>query len=216
MDQLSVAIANSKRTSFWPVPVGQLAQGSKRETVAQRSGTSKLQATRAVTGSLRQIDGLRHRTCWPFPRGCRAWPRGAQSTGRAGTGSSGSCSAPETGFVPKQQIGSRRILTHPEAGYLFGRQLNARGGPARALCAAHVRLSPLAELNCLGCYRQFTQHPFSARAGATASHTPRWGARARSAAPRMPIAESHATGASSCRYRRRTPLASRCTTSPCR
>src|SRR4029077_7278663 len=32
---------------------------------------------------------------------------------------------------------------------LFGRQLNARGGPARALCAAHVQLSPHVELNCL-------------------------------------------------------------------
>ena len=31
---------------------------------------------------------------------------------------------------------------------LFGRQLNARGGPARALCAAYVQLSALVELNC--------------------------------------------------------------------
>jgi hypothetical protein len=34
---------------------------------------------------------------------------------------------------------------------LFGRQLNAHGGPERAPWAAHVQLSSLVELNCLGC-----------------------------------------------------------------
>ena len=32
---------------------------------------------------------------------------------------------------------------------------NGRGGPARALCAAHMRSSPPSELNCLGWRRQF-------------------------------------------------------------
>ena len=32
---------------------------------------------------------------------------------------------------------------------------NGRGGPARALCAAHMRSSPPSDLNCLGWRRQF-------------------------------------------------------------
>src|SRR5215510_6692727 len=63
---------------------------------------------------------------------------------------------------PKRPIGSiaRRLasgnLAAESRGRLLGRQLNARGGPARALCAAHVQLSPHLELDCLGCRRQTT------------------------------------------------------------
>src|SRR5262245_870980 len=87
-------------------------------------------------------------------------------------------------------------------------------GRCLGLCAAPLQLSSLTEVSGLGRRRQFRQEPFGAHAGATASHTPRWGARARLEAPRMPIAEARARAASSCRCRYKMPSASKYTTSP--